>query len=65
LRDNNNATIIAAPRRRDSHPDCRRLPILIAALQKGQRIAERVDQRMDLGAQSAAATPDGLIVIFF
>ena len=32
---------------------------------KGHRIAERVDQRMDLGAQPAAATPDGLIVIFF
>ena len=32
---------------------------------KGQRIAERVDQRMDLGAQPAAATPDSLIVVFF
>jgi hypothetical protein len=32
LRDNNNPTIMPAPRRRASHPDCRCLPILIAAL---------------------------------
>src|SRR6202048_3353332 len=36
LRDNNNTTIIRAPRRRGSHPDCRCLPILIAALQHPQ-----------------------------
>jgi hypothetical protein len=35
LRDNNNTTIMRAPRRRSSHPDCRCLPILIAALQSG------------------------------
>jgi hypothetical protein len=33
LRDNHAATIMVPPRRRDSHPDCRRLPIQIAALQ--------------------------------
>src|SRR6266849_489355 len=32
LRDNYAATIMAAPRRRDSHPDCRCLPTQIAAL---------------------------------
>jgi hypothetical protein len=33
LRDNQAATIMGAPRRRDYHPDCRRLLILIDALQ--------------------------------
>jgi hypothetical protein len=32
LRDNNNTAIMHALRRPDSHPDCRCLPILIAAL---------------------------------
>jgi dodecin len=35
LRDNDNATIMPAPRRRGSHPNCRCLPILIAALHAG------------------------------
>jgi hypothetical protein len=35
LRDNQAATIMGAPRRRDYHPDCRRLLILIDALQAG------------------------------
>lgn len=33
--------------------------------QKAQRIAERVDQRMDLGAQTAAAAAKGLVLNFF
>ena len=33
LRDKHAATIMGSPRHRDSHPDCRRLPIQIAALQ--------------------------------
>jgi hypothetical protein len=33
--------------------------------QKAQRIAERVDQRMDLGAQTAAAAAKGLVLSFF
>jgi hypothetical protein len=33
LRDNYDTTIMRAPRRWASHPDCRCLPILIAALQ--------------------------------
>ena len=33
--------------------------------QKAQRIAERVDQGMDFGAQSALATADRLIIVFF
>jgi len=33
--------------------------------QEAQRIAERVDQRMDLGAQTAAAAAKGLVLNFF
>ena len=33
--------------------------------QKAQRITERVDQRMDLGAQTAAAAAKGLVLSFF
>jgi len=33
--------------------------------QKAQRIAERVDQSMDLGAQTAAAAAKGLVLSFF
>jgi hypothetical protein len=33
--------------------------------QQAQRIAERVDQRMDLGAQTAAAAAKGLVLSFF
>ena len=33
--------------------------------QQAQRIAERVDQRMDLGAQTAAAAAKGLVLNFF
>src|SRR5271167_531206 len=33
--------------------------------QKAQRVAERVDQGMDLGGQSALAAANGLIIIFF
>jgi hypothetical protein len=33
--------------------------------QEAQRIAERVDQSMDFGAQSALATADRLITVFF
>jgi hypothetical protein len=33
--------------------------------QEVQRVAERVDQSVDFGAQSALATANGLIVIFF
>jgi len=34
LRDNYNATIMPTPRRQGSHPDCRCLPIQIAALHR-------------------------------
>ncbi|MGC2412221.1 MAG: sigma factor-like helix-turn-helix DNA-binding protein, partial [Stellaceae bacterium] len=40
LRDNNNATIMPTPRHRGSHPDCRCLPILIAALHEGMAYEE-------------------------
>ena len=33
--------------------------------QEAQRIAERVDQRMDLGAQTTAAAAKGLVLSFF
>ena len=33
--------------------------------QKSERIAERIDQSMDFGAQPAAATPDRVILVFF
>ena len=33
--------------------------------QEAQRIAERVDQRMDLGAQTAAAAAKCLVLNFF
>jgi hypothetical protein len=33
--------------------------------QEAQRVTERVDQSVDFGAQSALATADRLIVIFF
>ena len=33
--------------------------------QETQRIAKRVDQRMDLGAQTAAAAAKGLVLSFF
>ena len=33
--------------------------------QKSERIAERIDQSMDFGAQSAAATSDRVILVFF
>ena len=33
--------------------------------QQAQRIAERVDQRMDLGAQTAAAAAQCLVLSFF
>jgi hypothetical protein len=33
--------------------------------QKGQWIAERVDQRVDFRAQPAATTPDRLVLVFF
>jgi hypothetical protein len=47
LRDNYDTTIMRAPRRWASHPDCRCLPILIAALQKAD--LEAVSERLPEG----------------
>ena len=38
---------------------------LAAGQEKAERIAERIDQCMDLGAQSAARTPDRLVLAGF
>ena len=46
-----------------------RIPGQVVRLSRGQqqakRIAERVDQRMDLGAQTAATAAKGLVLSFF
>jgi hypothetical protein len=39
--------------------------ILSRGQEKAQRVAERVDEDVDLGAQSALAAADRLIIIFF
>jgi hypothetical protein len=36
-----------------------------AGQEKAERVAERIDQCMDLGAQSAARTPDRLVLAGF
>ena len=36
-----------------------------AGQEKAERVAQRVDQCMDLGAQSAARTPDRLVLAGF
>jgi hypothetical protein len=38
---------------------------LAAGQEKAERIAERIDQCMDLGAQSAARAPDRLVLAGF
>jgi hypothetical protein len=38
---------------------------LAAGQMEADRIAERIDQSMDLGAQSAARAPDGLVFVVF
>jgi hypothetical protein len=49
--------------RRASQPRPSRAPV--PGQQQAQRITERVDQRMDLGAQTAAAVAKGLVLSFF
>ncbi len=38
---------------------------LSAGQEEADRVAERIDQRMDFRAQSAAGSPDGLVSVFF
>jgi hypothetical protein len=68
LRDSYDATIMPTPRRQGSHPDCRYLPIQIAALHStGQalvglsediRRVVREEARRDLGDTGGPVKPE-------